>query len=144
MMAKPEYEFFDPTITAGFEWHPVPGDRTGGLREMKLAEDPVTGDHTRLLSFTPGVDTSPNGVLKHDVWEEVWILEGEIHDLRIDRTFGPGMYACRPPGMEHGPWVSRRGALTLEIRYRSRTRPSDVRADCGSAGTHRADEPAGA
>jgi hypothetical protein len=57
------------------------------------------------------------GVQQHDFWEEVWILEGSIHDLTLDRMFVAGMYACRPPGMPHGPWRSPDGCRTLEIRY---------------------------
>jgi hypothetical protein len=64
------------------------------------------------------VDTAASGTLTHDVWEEVWILEGSLHDLRLDQTFTQGMYACRPPGMPHGPWRSADGCLTFEVRYR--------------------------
>ncbi len=34
-----------------------------------------------------------------------------------NQTFGAGMYACRPPGMPHGPWHSPDGCLTFEVRY---------------------------
>jgi hypothetical protein len=81
-----------------------------------LAKDPDTGDYTRLLRFDPGVNTSLQGTRAHDHWEEVYILEGDLTDLRLDLTFGAGMYACRPPGMPHGPWRTERGALMLEIR----------------------------
>jgi hypothetical protein len=27
------------------------------------------------------------------------------------------MYACRPPGMPHGPWTAPTGCLTFELRY---------------------------
>jgi len=27
------------------------------------------------------------------------------------------MYACRPPGMPHGPWRAPEGCITFEIRY---------------------------
>jgi hypothetical protein len=119
---KPEYEFFDPLSSAAHAWRPAPGDRTGQLEEMVLAADAETGDFTRLLRFGPGADTSPNGTLTHDVWEEVWILSGSIEDLRLGTTFGPGQYACRPPGMEHGPWrAAPEGAMTFEIRYARRT-----------------------
>ncbi|HAQ23672.1 MAG TPA: cupin, partial [Acidimicrobiaceae bacterium] len=26
-------------------------------------------------------------------------------------------YACRPPGMPHGPWTSDEGVLMIEFRY---------------------------
>jgi len=113
---KPEIEFVEPASV--FDWRPVAGDLTGLLREMILSEDPETGDYSRLLSFPPGTDTSPNGTLRHDTWEEVVILEGSITDLRLGEEFGAGYYACRPPGMAHGPWIAPDGAVTFEIRYR--------------------------
>ena len=116
---KEELEFFDPRATGGV-WRRPEGDATGQLEELLLALDEETGDFTRLLRFAPGADTSANGTLTHDVWEEVWIVEGELEDLRLGQRFGPGSYACRPPGMEHGPWLAPAGATTFEIRYARR------------------------
>lgn len=113
-MAKPELEFFDPARIA---WTPVPG-AAHGLTEKVLAADDGAGVATRLLRWEPGSDTTPNGTQVHDFWEEVYILEGSIRDLRLDRSFTKGMIACRPPGMPHGPWVSPDGCLTFEVRYR--------------------------
>ena len=48
----------------------------------------------------------------------MYILEGDLTDLRLGETFTAGMYACRPPGMEHGPWTTEAGCLTFEVRYR--------------------------
>ncbi len=112
-MAKPELEFSDPARVA---WTPVPGG-VAGLTESILAADPTARVATRLLKWEPGTDTTPNGTQEHAFWEEVYILEGSIRDLRLDRTFTKGMYACRPPGMPHGPWVSPDGCLTFEVRY---------------------------
>lgn len=114
-MPKPEYEFFDPMQRG--RWQPVPGDETGALEEMILSHDAETGDYTRLLRFPPGADTTINGTLTHDFWEEVWILEGSFVDTRLGEEFVAGQYACRPPGMPHGPWTSAQGVTTLEIRY---------------------------
>ncbi|HXG35784.1 MAG TPA: cupin domain-containing protein [Dehalococcoidia bacterium] len=111
-MPKPELEFFDPISLPDRPIEGVPG-----LTEKILSQDPETGDYARLLIWQPGTDTTPMGVQKHDFWEEVWILEGSIHDLVLDQTFVAGMYACRPPGMPHGPWRSPEGCKTLEIRY---------------------------
>jgi hypothetical protein len=113
-MPKPEHEFF-PTDA-------VPFTRCAGdvpsLTERILAADPGTGVATRMLRFEPGTDTTPNGVQIHDFWEEVYILEGSFTDLELGQTFSAGMYACRPPGMRHGPWRSDDGCLTFEVRYR--------------------------
>ena len=72
---------------------------------------------TRILRFEPGTDTSSMGVQRHDFWEEVLILEGDFFDVSLGETFVKGMYACRPPGMPHGPWRSQNGCKTFEIRY---------------------------
>jgi hypothetical protein len=114
-MTKPELEFSD---TAPVPWTPVPGG-VAGLTEKILASD-SPGVATRLLRWEPGTDTTPAGTQAHEFWEEVYILEGSIRDLRLDRTFTKGMYACRPPRMPHGPWVSPDGCLTFEVRYVSR------------------------
>lgn len=114
-MPKPEHEFF-PVDTVAFT--PCAG-AVSALTERVLAADPSTGTASRMLRFAPGADTTPNGVQVHDFWEEVYILEGSITDLRLGESFGPGMYACRPPGMEHGPWRSEGGCLTFEVRYRA-------------------------
>ena len=72
-----------------------------------------------MLRFAPGTDTTPNGVQVHDFWEEVYILEGSFTDLALGEAFTAGMYACRPPGMAHGPWVAPEGCVTFEARYRA-------------------------
>ncbi len=111
-MPKPEYEFHIPTgdrLAAG-------GNVTG-IWQQVLANDPITGAYTGLTRYDPGTDTSANGPACHDVWEEVFILDGDLTDLGLGKTFRQGMYACRPPGMVHGPWRSESGVLMLEIRY---------------------------
>jgi ChrR Cupin-like domain len=111
---KPELEFFPADSV---EWTRVPGDAEGLYERILARADASVA--TRLLRFDPGTDTSPNGVQVHDFWEEVYILEGAIHDLTLGETFSAGMYACRPPGMRHGPWTAPEGALTFEVRYRA-------------------------
>ena len=121
-MAKPEYEFHQPMA----EWRPAEGALSAvtGVWRQVLARDPATGVYTSLTRFEPGVDTSPAGPARHDYWEEVYILEGDLTDLALGQTFHQGMYACRPPGMLHGPWRSESGALTLEIGYHARPEPT--------------------
>jgi hypothetical protein len=89
-----------------------------GLDEQVLAHAGKPGVVTSIQRFAPGLDTSPNGMMAHDFWEEVYILDGEITDLRLGQTFVAGDYACRPPGMEHGPWqAGYTGCLTFQVRY---------------------------
>jgi len=116
-MPKPEMEFFSPDA---IPWEPVPASPTGGaggagVMQKILSRDPDTGDVTRLLRFSAGVETRET--IAHDFWEEVWILEGALMDLGKRQTFTAGMYACRPPGMIHGPYRVPTGCLTLELRF---------------------------
>ena len=115
-MAKPELEFHTPPG----EWRPAfPGIE--GFREQILSHDPESGDYTRLMRVDPGADSSAAGRLSHDFWEEVYIVEGDLTDVVLGETFTAGMYACRPPGMLHGPFRSESGCLMLEIRYGGQT-----------------------
>ena len=91
------------------------GSGGGGYGGKILNLDHSTGFGTRLLKFPPGVETSE--VIVHDFWEEVYILEGELHDKHLNATFTTGMYACRPPGMRHGPYSSPIGCMTLDVPY---------------------------
>lgn len=110
---KQELEFFDVST---IPWEPIDG--SPGQSQRILAGDKSSADHTRMLRFEPGTVT--RHTLTHDYWEEVWILEGSLRDLRLDQIFTAGMYACRPPGMAHGPWESPDGCITFEVRYRDR------------------------
>ena len=113
-MAKPEREFFAVDHLA---WNPAQGGLIAGLYERVLATDSDTGVATRMLRFEPGTNTSAAGPQVHSFWEEVFILDGFLRDLTLDQTFAKGTYACRPPGMQHGPWVAPQGCLTFEVRY---------------------------
>ncbi len=123
-MPKQELEFFD---VEELEARPVAVQP--GLTERILSHDEDSGDYTRLLYFPPGAETT--GVQRHDFWEEVWIVEGAIFDITLQKNFTAGMYACRPPGMPHGPWRSPDGCTTFEVRY---FKPGDSPARSGRGG----------
>ena len=110
---KPEIEF---RSVEEVPWTQCAGDATG-LWERVLAKDGDSGIATRILRFDPGADSSPNGVQVHDFWEELYIISGELRDLTLGETFRAGMQSCRPPGMEHGPWISETGCEIFEVRY---------------------------
>ncbi|MGH3491696.1 MAG: cupin domain-containing protein [Sciscionella sp.] len=106
MYAKPELEFHIPEG----EWT-RPNSAERGVWVKTLSLDPESGDETLLQRYDPGVDTSAAGVIRHDHWEEVIVLSGDITDLSLRQEFMTGMYACRPIGMAHGPYSSRGGCL---------------------------------
>ena len=109
-MPKPALEFFP---IGSLEWTAV----SPGVWERVLARDDDGVGLTRVLRWEPGLDTSRHGPAVHDYVEEVLILSGSIRDVTLDATFAAGDYACRPPGMVHGPWVSAEGCQMLEVRY---------------------------
>ena len=114
-MPKEEREFHHHDEVS---WTPVAADSGAageGMTEKILNFDPEAGVSTRMLRFAPGVVTDE--VITHDFWEEVYIIQGELHDKRINQTFTGGMSACRPPGMPHGPYTSPVGCTTFEVRY---------------------------
>ncbi|MFF7649614.1 cupin domain-containing protein [Streptomyces sp. NPDC007983] len=110
--AKPELEFHRPSGA----WQ-VPEGAAPGVREQTLAADGSGARRTALVRWEPGTDTSGSGVVRHDFWEEVYLIEGGMRDLTLGRTFSQGDYACRPPGMPHGPWISDDGVTMLVITY---------------------------
>ena len=86
----------------------------------RLDEQCKRGARTRLLRFRPGARTSEPFV--HDYWEEVFLVSGDLIVGGPDgerETFTPHTYACRPPGVYHGPFESTGGCLLLESHYYS-------------------------
>jgi hypothetical protein len=106
---KDEHEFFPVT---GIPWTE---DRIG-ITQRVLSSDPGDGTLTRLARWAPGT-VSGAEVIRHAYVEEVYLLDGSLTDLTLGQTFGAGDYACRPPGMPHGPYRTDEGCTMLEIRY---------------------------
>jgi hypothetical protein len=109
---KSEHEFFP---TGELDWHTLPD----GVAERVLSrddDDPTL--LTRLARWPAGMDTTAAGVITHEHFEEVYLLEGELRDLTLDHTFRAGDYTARRPGMPHGPYRTDSGCVMLEIRHR--------------------------
>jgi hypothetical protein len=110
---------------AGAGWRPPEGyDPDGGVDELILSGslDPIArrGSRTRLLRFQPGAFTTAAFV--HDHWEEVFLMQGDLtvgNDAQGHggEPFAAPTYACRPPGVYHGPFRSDGGCLLFEIHY---------------------------
>jgi hypothetical protein len=114
---------FHAVAMSGAGWHAPPG-YPPGIEQRILAghldEQAKSGSRTRLLRFAPGAVTTVPFV--HDYWEEVYLIAGDllVGETRPDRPadrFLPNTYACRPPGIAHGPFQSEAGCLLIEFHY---------------------------
>ncbi|HEV8713191.1 MAG TPA: cupin [Candidatus Binatia bacterium] len=119
--SKPHSEFAAVDLTTGFA--PPPGYPPGFAEKIlagSLDEKLKQGSRTRLLKIGPGAYSTEPFV--HEYWEEVYLLAGDLivgNDAQGQggqRFTGP-TYACRPPGVYHGPFKSDDGCLLLEIHY---------------------------
>jgi hypothetical protein len=110
-MPTEDMECFDPRDSdSALEWVEV----NDGLHEMVMYED-EDGSHTRFFKMDPWSETTERKA--HEFYEEVLILEGGVVDKTLDEAFTAGMYCCRTPGMEHGPYKAPVGCITFEHRY---------------------------
>ena len=125
MAVTKQHREFHPIDMAGDGWQLPEGYKTGGGVDEKILSgslDPGVkrGSRTRLLRFQPGVFTTHPFV--HDYWEEVFLLQGDLTvgndaDGNGGEPFNAFTYACRPPGVSHGPFKSVGGCLLLETHY---------------------------
>ena len=125
MAITKEHREFHPIDMSGPDWQLPEGYKPGGGVDEKILSgslDPVgkSGSRTRLLRFQPGVYTTKPFV--HDYWEEVFLLEGDLTVGNDEQgaggtPFTAFTYACRPPGVDHGPFKSNGGCLLLETHY---------------------------
>jgi hypothetical protein len=120
-MNKPHLEFTRLDMSTG--WANPPG-YPAGIQQKILASDidesGRTGSRSRLLRFEPGVYTTAPFV--HDHWEEVYLVSGDLivgndADGAGGETFEAPTYACRPPGVHHGPFKSAGGCMLFEMHY---------------------------
>jgi ChrR-like protein with cupin domain len=105
---KAEREFFAASDVPWTEGGP-------GITQRVLtrADD---GTLTRIARWAPGT-SSGDEVIRHEYFEEVYLLEGSLTDLTLGKTFSAGDYAARRPGMPHGPYRTDEGCTMLETRY---------------------------
>lgn len=120
-MSKPHIEFQRLDLASG--WHTpagYPKTITQKILASDIDETGKSGSRTRLLRFEPGAFTTAPFV--HDHWEEVYVISGDLAvgcDVQGygGEPFEAPTYACRPPGVLHGPFKSEAGCLLYEIHY---------------------------
>ncbi|WP_439532142.1 cupin domain-containing protein [Polymorphobacter sp.] len=87
-----------------------------GIGRKDLRRDPVTGERTFLSLILP--QSEPPGrrgpTERHPVVEEAYVVAGSLTGPH--GTMHPGAYFWRPPGIAHGPFGSRWGAVSL-VRF---------------------------
>lgn len=121
LINKHHTEFFPVDLTAG--WETLPGYPEGIQQKIlsgRLDEETSEGMRTRLLRFEPGAFTTEPFI--HKYWEEVYVVTGDL--IVGASAYGRGgavfmahAYACRPPGVAHGPFRSEDGCLLLEMHF---------------------------
>lgn len=118
---KPHIEFQRVDLTGG--WETPPGYPPGFYQKVlasDLDEANKRGSRTRLLRIEPGAFSSEPFV--HDHWEEVYLIQGDLivgNDPagKGGEPFQAPTYACRPPGVRHGPFSSKGGCVMYELHY---------------------------
>lgn len=99
-------------------WEAIEGSE-GNLSQLTIAEDPESGDYTRLTKFKSGYSTESFGAKVHDYPEEIFVVSGRLYDKAFDMWLEPGYYASRPPGEVHGHFVADGDVVILEMSYPS-------------------------
>lgn len=101
-------------------WEVIEGS-DGNLTQLTIAEDPESGDYTRLTKFKSGYSTGAFGAKSHDYPEEIFVVSGRLYDEAFDLWLEPGYYASRPPKEVHGPFIADGDVVVLEMSYPSQS-----------------------
>ena len=118
---KPHLEFEKLDMETG--WETPPGYPPGMQQKVltsDLDEEGKSGSRSRFLRILPGTYSTEPFI--HDHWEEVYLCDGDLivgndADGNGGEKFFAPTYACRPPGVYHGPFKSDEGCVMFELHY---------------------------
>ena len=71
--------------------------------------------------FKAGANTKAFGAKSHDYPEEIMIIKGRLFDEAFNKWLEPGVYASRPSGEVHGPFIAEEEGIVLEMSYPSQS-----------------------
>jgi ChrR Cupin-like domain len=84
-----------------------------GVREAFLHRH-NDGSYTHLLRIEAGTEFKP---VFHDFFEEAYYVQGEMLNMKSNKTITGGNYVFHEPHEEHGPFKCIKTCLILEFRY---------------------------
>lgn len=95
---------------AGQPWVDAPA--AGVQRQLLERDGGEVARATSIVRYAPGAQFSAH---RHDLGEEIWVLDGVFSDEHGD--YGPGTYLRNPPGSSHAPFSRTGCTLFVKLRY---------------------------
>eukprot|EP01132_Coremiostelium_polycephalum_P022813 gene22813-27102_t len=95
---------------SSLQW--VDSPATGIQRQLLERDGDEVARATSIVRYAPGSAFENH---KHDLGEEILVLDGEFSDE--SGTFGPGTYIKNPPGSSHAPSSATGCTLFVKLRH---------------------------
>ncbi len=96
--------------STAMDW--VDSPAAGVQRKMLDRDGDEVARATSIVRYAPGSRFSQH---RHEMGEELFVLEGEFRDET--GRFGPGSYIRNPPGSTHAPWSDEGCVLFVKLRH---------------------------
>lgn len=90
----------------------VDAPAAGVQRQLLERDGGEVARATSIVRYAPGAQFSAH---RHDLGEEIWVLDGVFSDEHGD--YGPGTYLRNPPGSSHAPFSRTGCTLFVKLRY---------------------------
>lgn len=90
----------------------VDSPAAGVQRQLLERDGGEVARATSIVRYAPGARFAAH---RHDLGEEIWVLDGVFSDEHGD--YGPGTYLRNPPGSSHAPFSRTGCTLFVKLRY---------------------------